>query len=1305
MSPKGTLTRLLLGLTCGVVAACSEPPGTLAVSPVAEPPKPLSLQLRTLHKQYGAPTMSIVAPEKNIVADKAEAVAWATLMGATEGHKLSDAAVRTAKLVELHDAGNGPLIARFAQEVDGIPVFLQHVSIALDRTNQPRVMSGRLATVLQKVSERFELAESVAVETALRSFSGGHGHVAVLGDEKAAPGGYVKREAVARWRDGGNPAQVHSRSKKVYFAGEKGLIPSYYVELDVAPEDSTDSTMRAFVVSATDGRVLFEKELTDDAANSFRVYADGAPGYVPWDGSQGNDYTPYPKPAPDGSGPTFKAAALVAVENIPFSRNDPWLPNNPTELSGNNGWAYVDHLSPDGFSAGDLAVTPTAPGVFDRAFDPGTTAPSSSDENKRAVATNFFFIVNYLHDVMYDAGWTEAAQNPQKSNFGRGGVEGDPIRLEAQDASGRNNANASTPADGGMPRIQMYLWDAGQTALKVTAPSGVAGTYDAGSAGFGPRNYNVSQDVVAALDAPGAGGSTTDACDGLTNAAALAGKIALVDRGNCPYTTKVKAVQNAGAVGAIIANNAGGAMGLGGTDATITIPGLGISQADGAKIRTAVGAGTVTATLSNVYSERDSSLDGTIVTHEWGHVLSNRLVGSGSGLGNQQGRSMGEGWSDFLAMLITIRPEDAAVPTNANWNGTYSTGAPSTYAAGGNAYYSGIRRYPYSTDKTKNPLTFKHIENGVPLPATPTPAYGADGSSNSEVHNSGEVWANTLWECYAALLRDAGRLSFEQAQARMRRYLVASLKLTPANPTFTEARDAVLLAALSSDRADYDLFVDAFAKRGMGSGAASPDRADANHKGVVESFQTGADLTIVPETLTLDQTQTFCDSDGVLDNGEQGSLRFKVFNAGNKDAQNGVVTVAVASDSPVLVNGGKTATVKLPTMGPLSEKVIRVPVSLAGAQGVVPVRMDLEVTADNVVKPTPVKVSFEDLGNYDMKADTATVDKFSGRPTNWSVKDDPALDVSESFALVITPQTQIFHGPDTGEPSDRYLISPNISVGTSAFTLSFKHRYSFETDSTPKYWDGSVVEYSIDSGKTWADITTVPGIVPTNGYNGAIQNTTPTASPLLGRPAFVGASAGFATGNFMQTSYNLGTALAGQTMQVRFRIGTDDASGDYGWDIDEVAVTGAKSPPFQQQVAQNAATVCKSFVISVPDLQNIPIGFQVRLDPTISNPPGPLFWSWTQVDGNPVQLMEANTPNVRFTAPDVPTLIHLAWTATSGDKTAEGIVAIDVVKAAQTTDPGTATGCNLSVAPVSPFGAALWTSALLLLTLRRRRSR
>ncbi len=59
--------------------------------------------------------------------------------------------------------------------------------------------------------------------------------------------------------------------------------------------------------------------------------------------------------------------------------------------------------------------------------------------------------------VVYDAGWTEAAYNPQKSNYGRGGAEMDAIKGEAQDYSGRNNANASTPSDGRSPRIRLTL--------------------------------------------------------------------------------------------------------------------------------------------------------------------------------------------------------------------------------------------------------------------------------------------------------------------------------------------------------------------------------------------------------------------------------------------------------------------------------------------------------------------------------------------------------------------------------------------------------------------------------------------------------------------------------------------------------------------------------------------------------------------------------------------------------------------------------------------------------------------------------
>ena len=126
-----------------------------------------------------------------------------------------------------------------------------------------------------------------------------------MGAAQAAPGGYQNRQFVAQLSGSGAQASVSSRSRKIYFPTDKGLVPSYYVELDVAPLDSTSSTMRAFVVSSIDGKVLFEKSLTEDVAYSYRVYSDGAPGYVPWDGAQGNDYTPYPKAAPDGSAPAL----------------------------------------------------------------------------------------------------------------------------------------------------------------------------------------------------------------------------------------------------------------------------------------------------------------------------------------------------------------------------------------------------------------------------------------------------------------------------------------------------------------------------------------------------------------------------------------------------------------------------------------------------------------------------------------------------------------------------------------------------------------------------------------------------------------------------------------------------------------------------------------------------------------------------------------------------------------------------------------------------------------------------------------
>ncbi|HQR47032.1 MAG TPA: PKD domain-containing protein [Thermoanaerobaculia bacterium] len=126
-------------------------------------------------------------------------------------------------------------------------------------------------------------------------------------------------------------------------------------------------------------------------------------------------------------------------------------------------------------------------------------------------------------------------------------------------------------------------------ALVVSAPAAVADSYTVGTASFGAALTlaGVSGQLVAALDPSDASGaSTTDACSALTNASAVAGKIALVDRGSCNFTVKAANVQAAGAIGVVVANNASGAPpGLGGTDPTITIPAVSVTQADGAKLR------------------------------------------------------------------------------------------------------------------------------------------------------------------------------------------------------------------------------------------------------------------------------------------------------------------------------------------------------------------------------------------------------------------------------------------------------------------------------------------------------------------------------------------------------------------------------------------------------------------------------------------------------------------------------------------------------------------------------------------------
>jgi len=131
----------------------------------------------------------------------------------------------------------------------------------------------------------------------------------------------------------------------------------------------------------------------------------------------------------------------------------------------------------------------------------------------------------------------------------------------------------------------------GAPNLQVTSPASVAGSYLVGTAAFGPvlGSPGVTAEVMPVVDqAP----NTGLACNPLSalNAAAVNGKIALVDRGTCTFVIKVKNAQNAGAVGVLVVNNAAGTppAGLGGTDPTITIPAVMITQADGNSLKAAL---------------------------------------------------------------------------------------------------------------------------------------------------------------------------------------------------------------------------------------------------------------------------------------------------------------------------------------------------------------------------------------------------------------------------------------------------------------------------------------------------------------------------------------------------------------------------------------------------------------------------------------------------------------------------------------------------------------------------------------------
>ena len=125
------------------------------------------------------------------------------------------------------------------------------------------------------------------------------------------------------------------------------------------------------------------------------------------------------------------------------------------------------------------------------------------------------------------------------------------------------------------------------------------GSLEGGAASFGAPLTAGGVTAQAVIVNDGVAATlTSDACETpFVNAAAIAGKIAVIDRGTCTFLVKALNAQNNGAIGAIIINNTGGALAPGGTDPAITIPVMGLTQADGTALKAAIGGGVTNVTM------------------------------------------------------------------------------------------------------------------------------------------------------------------------------------------------------------------------------------------------------------------------------------------------------------------------------------------------------------------------------------------------------------------------------------------------------------------------------------------------------------------------------------------------------------------------------------------------------------------------------------------------------------------------------------------------------------------------------------
>ncbi|WP_139785312.1 T9SS-dependent M36 family metallopeptidase [Chryseobacterium phocaeense] len=684
------------------------------------------------------------------------------------------------------------------QTINGIPVFGSSANVLIRENKVLNFADTFIKTYPSKIRGVMNNDKDKLVEDVVRKFNG-------LSTSKNSEG---KQEPV--------------KTDLVYFAKDGELILGYHFNM----EEKETGKLWGMIISTDDGSVLYQENLTlscnfhpDAYGHSHAEHPSESKNIYPSPLAENQKNKNFVLAAPDDAsynvlafpveGPTFGSRTLISNPWDLTASPEGWHYDGTTRYTntrGNNVFAYTDEI-------GNNTVQFSPDGGAARAFDFPMDVSLTVGNYTSAAVTNLFYANNKVHDIFYKFGFTETARNFQKNNFGKGGSGNDAVLAEAREGKGYGNADFTSPSDGSAPRMQMFLWEPGNMQLLFyNSPSGYTGRTPAGkTALFGYKlEGNAPKTGNMAVVTP------ADGCTAISQD--LKNKIALIERGGCSYTVKVKNAQLKGAVGAVIYNtpaSVGFGM-MGGADTSINIPAVLIENSEGAFLVNEISNGAViNSTLKYDkpnYIYKDTSLDNGIIVHEYGHGISNRMTGKGSNCMNPatSNEQMGEGWSDFFALMLTNRPGDnASVPRGM---GTFASDQPIDGI--------GIRPAKYSPDFTVNNFTYGKT-NGMKISSS---SFGMT-TNKADVHSIGFVWATMLWDLNWKYVEKYGYNSDVLADAnsgssRVLQLVVDALKLQPCNPNFIQGRDAILAAdKAKTGGVDKCMIWNTFAKRGLGVNA------------------------------------------------------------------------------------------------------------------------------------------------------------------------------------------------------------------------------------------------------------------------------------------------------------------------------------------------------------------------------------------------------------------------------------------------------------------------------------------------------